>query len=60
MRVPPLCGEVQTLRAVALRFGYKAEFVEKFIAVLLILAECWRRPNQFIGTMRHDTDIEMI
>lgn len=27
--------------------GYKAEFIEKFIAVLLILAEHWRR-DKFI------------
>lgn len=28
--------------------GYKAEFMEKFIAVLLILAEHWRQRDKFI------------
>lgn len=46
--IPSVWGGTQTLRTVTPPFGYKVEFTEKFIAVLLILPEHSRQPNQFI------------
>jgi hypothetical protein len=48
-RSSSLPGEIHTsLRAAVLPFGYKAEWMEKFSIVLLILAELWKQPNKFI------------
>lgn len=38
----------RALRTMTPPFDSKVEFIEKFIAVLLILAERWRQPNKFI------------